>query len=369
MKDYLKAYEIVMTTLSPVFVGSGHEYAKKEYLFLSDNRIGILDMQKLCMLMKTKGISEEFEKYYINDNKTPLDVWVNNHGISETDIYECTRYIISRGDNVLSRKTRTQIMEHIKDPYENPYIPGSSIKGMLKTIILSGMLIENGKKYDFERNSFLRDVNTRESRTRYMKRNIANIETKAFNTLGYNADKLSDSVNSNMSGLIVGDSDALSNEQMVLCQKIDRHTDGTEKRLNLLRECIKPGTEIRFVLTLDETRFPLGIEEILEYIDIFDKMYYESFVRYYKGMECLSQGTVFLGGGTGYLTKTITYPLLGYEKAIDVVPRIFENSGVSREHKHYMDKRLKVSPHILKMTKFEGRYYQMGMCNFRVKGK
>lgn len=49
----------------------------------------------------------------------------------------------------------------------------------------------------------------------------------------------------NMSGIIVGDSEPLSREDIVLCQKWEQHVDGSYKTLNLLRECIKPGTVIK----------------------------------------------------------------------------------------------------------------------------
>ena len=44
-------------------------------------------------------------------------------------------------------KGRMQIMNFMRDPYGNPYIPGSSIKGMLRTILLAADIMKNPLYY------------------------------------------------------------------------------------------------------------------------------------------------------------------------------------------------------------------------------
>ena len=78
-----------------------------------------------------------------------------------------------------------------------------------------------------------------------------------------------------MSGIIVGDSEPLSREDIVLCQKWEQHVDGSYKTLNLLRECIKPGTVIKSSLTIDETECNLKIEDILDAVKLFYEQYYQ----------------------------------------------------------------------------------------------
>jgi len=73
---------------------------------------------------------------------------------------------------------------------------------------------------------------------------------------------------------------------------------------------------------------------------------------------------IFIGGGAGFVGKTLVYPIMGKSKGVDAVVQIFNNTGVSSEHKHNKDKSLGVSPHIVKVTEYNGQTLQMGLCEF-----
>lgn len=54
MNQYLKCYQVVMRTVGPVFIGSGREIGKKEYLVLNRKQAGIPDIQLLYAELKKK---------------------------------------------------------------------------------------------------------------------------------------------------------------------------------------------------------------------------------------------------------------------------------------------------------------------------
>ena len=56
MKRVLKTYQLELEVCGPVYVGSGMEIQKKEYLFLNRNTVGIIDIDKLYMLAKKKHL-------------------------------------------------------------------------------------------------------------------------------------------------------------------------------------------------------------------------------------------------------------------------------------------------------------------------
>jgi len=58
--------------------------------------------------------------------------------VSAKDYLPWVKYRLSCG-NFLLEKNAINVFECIKDSYNNPYIPGSSLKGMLRTILLSYM--------------------------------------------------------------------------------------------------------------------------------------------------------------------------------------------------------------------------------------
>lgn len=169
-----------------------------------------------------------------------------------------------------------------------------------------------------------------------------------------------------MSGIIVGDSEPLSREDIVLCQKWEQHVDGSYKTLNLLRECIKPGTVIKSSLTIDETECNLKIEDILDAVKLFYEQYYQVFQSKFPRCDRGKPNTVFLGGGSGFVSKTVVYPMFGEKEGIEITKDIFDRTGVPQKHEHYKDTRMRVSPHILKCTRYQGKEYMMGQCEMDI---
>ena len=191
------------------------------------------------------------------------------------------------------------------------------------------------------------------------------IEKKAFHKLN-RTEKSKDAVNDIMSGIIISDSKPLSNEDMILCQKWEYHIDGSSKTLNLLRECVKPGTVIKTSMKVDESINQITSEKIMEAVKKFYQFYYSVFQSKYPIADQMFDETVFLGGGSGFVSKTVIYSLLGEREGVQAVQDIFDKTYVPKEHKHYKDCRLGVSPHVLKCTKYCGKTYMMGQCKFKI---
>ena len=67
MKQAIEKYNLELRVCGPVFVGCGYEIQKKEYLFLSQNTIGVIDPEKLYMFAKKRHLSGELEKFMVTD--------------------------------------------------------------------------------------------------------------------------------------------------------------------------------------------------------------------------------------------------------------------------------------------------------------
>lgn len=362
MKDYLKKYEVIIKTKGPVFVGDGKEIGKKEYVFLSDKSVGVFDIEKLYAELKRRNRAAAFEKYMLENNRDNMNEWLAGQKINIADIRNTIKYELKSCDYINRRAKGLQVMSFIKDAYGKPYIPGSSLKGMLRTILLAMDIMDNKGKYLQSAESIdnvLDPRNTaRINRTQLLKKEAGDLETIAFRTLTRNENKPGDAVNDIMQGFIVSDSLPLSINDLALCQRIEVHKDGEEKSLPLLRESIKPGTEIKFMLTIDSSVCRYIGEDIIKGVKAFAQQYYDNFlVKFNK--DRLSDNTVFLGGGPGFLSKTIIYPLFG-EAGVGTTVNIFYKTGVGDKHKD--DRRIKLSPHILKCTHYDGKLYQFGEC-------
>lgn len=395
MRDYLKEYKATLKVVGPIFVGSGKELSKKEYLFLQDQnnavsrygyqsrgfgsrgsggqsnkKIGVIDINRFYAYAARKGKRNQYEEFLLStDRRLDFHHWLMDNRMSDRDAVPYMRYELECGDTVLQRGTSAQVMECIKDPYGNPYIPGSSLKGMLRTILLCDRIMNGRVSYDSEKYNVQEASGTRGSRTSYMKKECSAVENKAFHTLNRPDTKPNDAVNDELSGFIVSDSDPLTMKDIVLCQKVEGKTDGSMTRLNLLRECIRPGTEIHFTITVDETRCKVNPDTLRRAIESFDEMYYQDFLKAFAGTDLLKGNVVYLGGGSGYLSKTFIYPLLGKRDGMKVAQNVFQNTlppRVASEHKHSQDQQFGVSPHVLKYTSYNKQVLQFGQCELSI---
>ncbi|MBR1852840.1 MAG: type III-A CRISPR-associated RAMP protein Csm5 [Lachnospiraceae bacterium] len=365
MKDYLKEYHMQLLVKGPLFIGSGQELMKKEYVYDRGNkRIIVPALDKLYAYLQSRHLHHEYEKFILNDRYGDLGRWMREQGISLQDSDKWQKYELDCGDAVFEKGKTMQVMQCMKDAYGNPYIPGSSLKGMLRTILLGYCMEKENEKFSRLADEMYREAGQGGKRTSYLLRPMKNIEVEAFHKLELPQTRKQDMVNDCLSGLIVSDSQPLSLDVLTLCQKVDYHVDGREVRLPLLRECIKPGTVIDFTLTIDETKCPYGIKEIQTAIAMFADIYYQYFSGKFPKIQKSEQDTVWLGGGAGYVSKTINYPLYR-ESGVRMAQMIFENT-VSPKHKHRLDARLGVSPHILKLTIYEGKRYQFGECKLQL---
>lgn len=126
------------------------------------------------------------------------------------------------------------------------------------------------------------------------------------------------------------------------------------------------GTVIKSSLTIDETECNLKIEDILDAVKLFYEQYYQVFQSKFPRCDRGKPNTVFLGGGSGFVSKTVVYPMFGEREGIEITKDIFDRTGVPQDHKHYKDTRMRVSPHILKCTRYQGKEYMMGQCEIDI---
>lgn len=166
MKNPYKSYKMKLTTLSPVFIGGGeyHDYSRLQYV-LSNNKLKIINESKFLNFLSRSKSLEKFIKYVStpkndknrNSISPTLKQWLNdNFNNEELDIYERIEDIY----NLENISKINYIRSFIKNIDNNPYIPGSSIKGAIRTALFSKLIEENGysnaiKKIDTEMSNII----------------------------------------------------------------------------------------------------------------------------------------------------------------------------------------------------------------------
>jgi len=370
--NHLAKYQLVLTTRSPVFIGSGVEVTKKEYYYdHSKKRVHILNLEKFIRLIVDKGLSDAYEAYVLRGAyHVYLADFLREHRINRAEIEVITDYIIDSADALPPEYSLKGIKLFMRNAYQQPYIPGSSLKGALRTALLVKMLHEDGDKRKLNADQFWTATKDRPGDRNNAKRAVEQIEENYINTLGLNRKKTGDAVNSLMRGISVSDSQPVQDtDAMILCGKNDLSVTGNIKPLNVVRECLRPNVKVSFDLCLDSSILKkIDIGYIQAAIRDFGAYYAENFDSKFKKPVSAAaekfQDTLILGGGAGFFSKTIVYALLGQTRGLKFVSDYMRNQF--RQHKHEMDLETGISPHRLKHTFYRRQSYHYGVCGVEI---
>ncbi len=355
----MKHYTLKLTAVTPFHVGSGVKYSKKEYYVDTKTQtVTLMDMNKVMGWIAEQGreaMIGAFESFmmsrYDNDIK---DFLTRRIRMPEAEQKSRVRYYFKCDSALIQNANGRDLVAFMRDAEGRPYVPGSSLKGALRTVLLVKML-RDGKLEDYDANtSKIQDAAERAEKQLLHKLS----RTKHSD----------DMLNSIMSGFSVSDSLPFGKDSITLATKIDVSTKGNARELPLFRECARPGTELCFSLTLsEETERFIGVSYLKEAIDEFGEYYSECYLSKYKQypQEDLD-GCIFLGGGSGYYAKNIIYPMFANDRqtAVEKVADV-----MNKKHHHDRDKHLGVSPRMLKCTRVDGSLRQLGLCRVEIKEK
>lgn len=377
--DHLERQEIELTCISPVHIGSGETLTPIEYVYDTEHQvIYFLDETKWRTYLFKQNLLDSFIRYLKKNNHTnrsskTLWEWVRKHNLSIEQIAEMSTIMSPVEIHKDKRpKSVNNVQRVITHSDGMPYIPGSSLKGCLRTGLLAMWIAQHREA-----------IRSYWSKAKYcnFKRDrwgTQDLEKRVFSRLEYTNSKTSEMVKSCLRGLSI--SDACCVEPLthtLVLQKVDVAVKPYEieppNGQAIFRECIPPQTKLRFTITFDKTMMkPLGIHSITEviqaskeYTDFILAMEEEVFGAAYENQ--FTEATLadmILGGGTGFQSKTVFYNLA---PNVDIgrntlAVKMAETYPKSHKHDLY-DK--KISPHTLKLTWANGAYYIMGLCSLQ----
>lgn len=373
---HLERLNITLNVLAPVFIGSGESLNKKEYIF--DAQAGLIHfphLPRLVAFLKNRSLLSKFEDYLYQQRDNDFRLFLQSNGIGKADYSYFVSYSIDAGEAARGANFR-EVLTFIKDPDGYPYIPGSSVKGAIRTA-LAAHLIKEGGSWGSSRRE-ITGANSAVGPRRFLAREAERLEKRIFCRLGIkdpeNGREIIGPVNDLMRGISISDSTPLKFETLTLVGKYDRKPDGSEKCLPTFREVLKPGSQARLLVTLDTNMLAkagLTMKSIEVALHSFADQYYANFEQYFP--ETPDDATVptrqgvdlILGGGAGYVSKTLVYNLFPRKQALDLAGKIMHKQFPG--HGHGKDAAVyKVSPHTLKTTMYGGQYYQTGRCELIV---
>ncbi len=356
MREFLERYKIELETIGPIHIGSGETLRKREWILeWADQRAIVIDFDKFFQLLQRKQLLAGYESY-VSAAGGDLLRWMKAHEISKKERYEIAKYTLdTKGLNLKNSRIHDMAMT-MKDAYGLPYIPGSSLKGALRNAILALML----DRSNYNVSELKEEIrNYRGNSNHFLSRESSRLNQKYLYTKGI-SEKRADAVNDMMSGIRISDSNPVGLERLTLCQKIDAMPDGRTRDLPLVRECILPQSKFSFDMTIDRTETTITLSFIQEAVFRFLEDYNRLFLQHFPEKKQYKGQVLYLGGGTGFPTKTVLNQVLQNEPdrvriVSDTLNKIFRN-------KHNEDIRKGISPRVAKLTDIDGELLQMGAC-------
>lgn len=379
--NFQEVSKVCIECITPVNIADDTKLTAKDYLYdAKQGKAYFLNQLAWHKFIYANKLLSAYEKYLTDfREKRSLYEWLQSCGYDINDVMTAIKSSTSAEVNVVrfeEKKTLNEIICQSKLSDGTVYVPGSSIKGVIRTAILFDLLQKNPNI----KNKYWKNIEDSFDGIRVKKRDLNNVATYLESELLHKlvlvdkekSVKSSNAVCSVMRGISC--SDAYSKEPVTtaILQKVDatfdKYGNSKENKISVFRECITPQNRFYFELKVEKaiTR-QIGIESVDDVLEKLER--YFRFVRvllgnafgkeYSKLFMDMKLANAYLGGNTGFLTKTLFAVLAPDEKQATELIRVLMNDSF-RKHNHMkLDKF--ISPRTLKTTYYNGKQYPMGL--------
>ena len=367
-EGHLSVYDLTLTTRSPLALGNSRVINKTGYIFDPRNSLlTVLDAQKMFQLLLDRDLAEQYEQFIFSGQTNMFRFLVKECGFSDGEIRQMSLYRINTAGALDEKQILRDIIQITRTSDGRVYIPGSSVKGALRTALLLGPVSGTFPRGD---EHLTRDYSFREG--------------SYFNKIEYlNAPErdryhLRNNPSSSIAqGIRISDSVPISGQCVALATKVDVALNGESRSINLMWECIPPKTQLHFKLTLDHSildhcefngRKGISVDTLMQAVSDYSVYYQEHFVsKFQKPVGCSHvsfQNALLMGANTGYFAKTMSYPYWK-DRALEEVSGFMQTTFPA--HGHRKDPESGISPHMLNYGRYNGKLYPMGLCEVSIR--
>lgn len=377
MKTESKLYEI--TCIAPLHIGSGEKLSPFDYLYDSQREEMYFLNPTLWaqFLVRHKLIDKIVDQLQQKTSPNLID-WLHQEKINDGEMRKLalrTAKAVTNDLKIKGKRSLNEVASHIALADGRPYVPGSSIKGALRTGILYRLLTDlKDLREKYWKQWMEIPVSFWKKETE--KKVSRGLEQELLHRLNLEGTKAFDAVNSALRGLSVSDAVPVFPVETIIIPKRDATTNTlheiTDHTVSLYRECLPAGTKLRFSLSFDAAMMKrIGIfspKEIIaatkRYIQDGLTMQEKVFGRIYSAEFAEAKDAdLMLGAGTGFLAKTLFYRLApdehtGQKKLAEYFDNVF--SGKNNHYHQKMDQ--KITPRTLKLAQTQRDRYIMGLC-------
>lgn len=385
MSKRINHAQLLLTVVSPTNIGGPETLTTKDYMYNYDSgEVYLLNNYEWFRFLSRHNKLAEFELYMqdemVRPNGRTMYDWAKNAiGASQLTKDTLGSAIGSIMKSSIYNKGRknslNDITPQIRGANGDVYIPGSSIKGVIDSAIISHML-RNNKAF---RSTVQREL--RKVLEVYKRKNARNLFKDIFkmvnlailkhiHVLTNNEGKPFKGILANaFRGISISDAMPMGAIQTEVLKKEDSciDEDGTHA-ISVHRECILPNQKFSFTVTLDTAMTKeIGITSIDQVLDIlqedFDathKLLASKFKKVSPSIfKALEPANAYIGRNTGFVQKTIIMAAFTDDEktGIDIIKAILDVNFQKAEHDR---KDTVMAPRAIKLVKWNGNYYEMG---------
>lgn len=385
MSNRIDHTQLSLTIVSPTNIGGPETLTTKDYMYNYDaGEVYLLNNYEWFRFLACHNKLAEFEIYMQNEmvrpnGRTMYDWAKNTIGASQLtkDVLGPAIGSIMKSSiyNEGRKNSLNDITPQIRGANGEVYIPGSSIKGVIDSAIISHML-RNNKAFRSNVQRELRkvlDVYKRKNARSLFKdifKMVNQAIIKHIHVLTNNEGKpLKGILASAFRGISVSDAMPIEAIKTEILKKEDSclDEDGTHA-ISVHRECILPNQKFSFTVTLDTAMTKeIGITSINQVLTIlqedFDathKLLSSKFKKVSPSIfKALEPANAYIGSNTGFIQKTIIMAAFTDDEktGIDIIRAILDMNFKDAKH-DTKDKFM--APRAIKLVKWNGNYYEMG---------
>lgn len=379
--------KMYLDIITPVNIASNEKLNTTDYIYDSKNQVAyFLNPLLWHKFIYTKKLFPAYMDF-INDKTKPRKIlykWLIEQGYNIEDIKEVVKYKLIAHENIdkISKDSLNDIILQTKLIDGSAYIPGSTLKGLIRTAILYDLLQKNPHLKQRLWQSLERAINGNKSydEIKRVENNLNRLLTAEIEGTGkreytkYDKKSTKSEYYNFMQGIKLSDAIAESeHNNLVLLKKIDLAVKDSyikENSLSVYRECIEPKTRFYFDMQI-EKRFTQKLninsaEDILimiqNFFDASNELLSSAFGKDYGFLfNDANLGNTYIGGGTGFLMKTLVAYLAPTKmKAKEFISRYLNMKFKQRVKPGIRD--TKIAPRTLKATKYNGKLTLLGIA-------
>lgn len=403
--------KMCLKVVTPVNISDGIVLGAKDYLYDSRRqKVFFLNLHQWHMFIYKHMLLEKYESYLANfRDKQSLLEWLQMQGYDIDDVRTVITSEAQATVNLMDnekKKTLNDINRHIQQPDGSLYVPGSSIKGVFRTAILYSLLQkrqdikskywcyikqqvdiiktlleEERKPRELQIMPYSVIKKKKDQAAKEIDKLTASLESELLHTLRLKDDKERNISNKNavcsaMRGLQVSDTYASRNMQTAILQKVDGGFDkfgkASPKKLPIFRECMLPKAELFFDVKIEKAVMStIGINTVNDLLNathsffaaVTDLLQQAFEKEYQEAFQGVAAGNMFLGGNTGFLSKTLLAMLApDKDTAKNTIKVLLDKSF--KNHKHLLRDKI-IAPRTLKCTNYSGKLMLMGVAEVR----